>query len=155
MKLYQIHDNTWIDGMYCYAGDYVFSEGNRVEIIHIADLPRNYKGDNPRLTVYKAVKHENRRTHETCVVWDCQAVKGRVTRIVWTHFYRHYVKYSDPYDGVRECQQNAVVRRGKCHRMTRSRNSFDGMVPLSYGEQCISQTFESRRNTCSYNAEIL
>lgn len=155
MKLYQLHENTWIDGMYCYAGDYVFTEGDRVEIIHIADLPRGYKGKNPRLTVYKAVKHENRSTHETSIVWDCQSDRGRVTRLVWTHFYNKYVRKSDPYEGIRECQQNAVVRKGHKHPICRHRNGFKGMTPLSYGEQCIAQTFESHRNTCSYNAEIM
>lgn len=155
MKLYQLHENTWIDGMFCYAGDYVFTEDQRVEVIHIADLPRGYKGDNPRLTVYKAVKHENRRTHETSIVWDCIADKGRVTRLVWTHFYNKYVRKPDPYAGIRECQQNSMPKRGKCHPLTRSRNGFDGMIPLSYGEQCIARTFESHRNTVTYNAEIM
>lgn len=154
MKVCQISKNGWYDSLYCQTKDYVFKEGQDLYVFHFKDLPRNYHGNDPYLKAYKAELSENPRTHEKSVVWEFVRIRGRIAKIIFKHYHDHYMK-DDPYDGIEECQANAVIRRGKCHRMTRSRNSFNGMVPLSYGEQCIAQTFESRRNTCSYNAEIM
>lgn len=157
MVLNTINRDCWISGIYCQKGDYYYIDDKCRLIVHLNDIPRNYRGKHtPRLTAYKPVEHTNWHTHETCVIWECTTAYGRVARAIWVHFYKHHVKRPDPYNGIEECQKNAVVRKSKHHQqLYRRRDSFKGMVHLSYGEQCIAQTFESYRKSCAYNQETM
>lgn len=153
-KLYCVNKSAYFNGLHLEAGDYVFAEDLKNpdgEIFAVKkDDIHGRRGD--LLLGYHKTFSENWRTKKKSVVWEDCTVDVTISRLVWNDFFdKKYNKYS----GMNQCRKNSMPKRGKCRPLTRSRNSFDGMVPLSYGEQCISQTFESRRNTVTYNAEIM
>lgn len=155
-KIIQSKSRYFIDDFEVHVGDYLCIDGNDKRIIRLSDMPRNYKGGNPRLLVYKPGIHENWRTHERVTVWVEAREKSDITRNVWCHYYNHYVKYGHGmYDGLIDIAKNSdVIRRSKSHvRVAKVQDSFKGMRSMCYGEQCISKTFTGRKNL-SYNAEL-
>lgn len=151
--LFRLSKNLNIDGYLFVQGDYVFIDNGYVAIVRNEDIPRYWKGGYTELYGYEFISHKNPRTKEVShvLVEDMISVKAS---ILICKAVKEQRKNPSPYNGLKQCQKNDVVRRKSCHPMTHSRNSFDGMIPLSYGEQCISRTFEGRRNSC-YNADIM
>ena len=152
-KIYIVKRRENIDGMSLYPNDIKCYDTtkNRWYVVSADNLRRINKNYHYLWMAYTCI-HKNHATGEKSVLWVHDTIKRSEMTDACIDLYREKVQMAK-FAAVEYCQKNDKVRRKKCRPLVKPREKFDGMVKLSYGEQCIARTFTGRKNL-SYNADL-